>query len=62
MGDKLRVAVVTEPTGWHRSSVLGALADEQVGDVAVLDRLAPLVKGNGDIIHSLAQVGKVSYD
>ena len=37
MGDKLRVAVVTEPTGWHRSSVLGALADDQVGDVAILD-------------------------
>ena len=37
MGDKLRVAVVTEPTGWHRRGLFGALQDEQVGEVAVVD-------------------------
>ena len=37
MSDKVRVAVITEPTAWHRGALIDALHNEEVGEVAVGD-------------------------
>ena len=37
MSDKLRVAVITEPTAWHLGALVDALHNEEVGQVAVGD-------------------------
>ena len=37
MSDNLRVAVITEPTAWHRGALIDALHNEEVGEVAVGD-------------------------
>lgn len=37
MSDKLRVAVITEPTAWHQGALIDALHNDEVGEVAVGD-------------------------
>ncbi len=37
MSDSLRVAVVTEPTAWHRGALIDALLNDEVGAVAAVD-------------------------
>jgi predicted dehydrogenase len=37
MSDKLRVAVITEPTAWHLGALIDALHNQEVGQVAVGD-------------------------
>ena len=37
MSDPLRVAMITEPTAWHRQKLIDALSTDAVGEVAVAD-------------------------
>ena len=37
MSDPLRVALITEPTSWHRQKLIDALSADEVGEVAVAD-------------------------
>ena len=56
MSKKLRVAVVNEPTAWHRSAQIDALLNDEVGEVAAADAtggtFADIREGAGDKVHA----------